>query len=368
MTLPPHPRMLPHAMTSLLEIDQVECRFDGPPVVNKVSLKISRGEVVSLLGPSGCGKTTLLRAIAGFVSVTGGAIRLEERLISSPETHLAPEERRIGMVFQDYALFPHLTVGGNVAFGLEGRSETDRTASVTEILTLVGLEGLAERFPHELSGGQQQRVALARALAPEPDLLLMDEPFSNLDVEMREKLSLEVRQILKSRNATAILVTHDQHEAFAMGEKVAVIHEGAVQQWDTPWALYHEPANRFVADFIGQGAFLPGTVLDHDRIDTELGVLQGNRPGPWTPGDAVDVLIRPDDITHLDDAPHRAIVAAKAFKGAEILYTLELPSGCRMLSLFPSHHDHAIGEEVGFVLTQDHLVAFSPRSTPNDGS
>jgi len=269
-----------------------------------------------------------------------------------------PERRRVGMVFQDYALFPHLTVEGNVAFGLHRWPARERAARVRELLALVGLEGHERAYPHELSGGQQQRVALARALAPKPELLLLDEPFSNLDVELRERLGLELRQILKQEGITAILVTHDQQEAFAMADEIGVMHAGGLQQWDTAYRLYHQPANRFVADFIGQGVFLPGTVLNSHQIEIELGILNGSFPSECAKGCAVDVLIRPDDIVHDDTSPLLAEVVHKAFRGASILYTLRLPSGGTALSLVPSHHDHALGEKIGIRLDVDHVVAF----------
>jgi iron(III) transport system ATP-binding protein len=233
------------------------------------------------------------------------------------------------------------------------------------VLHTVGLSGDAEKYPHQLSGGQQQRVALARALAPRPDLLLLDEPFSNLDVTLRGRLSLEVRDILKNQNTTAILVTHDQEEAFAIADEIGVMHQGQIQQWDTAYNLYHKPANRFVADFIGEGVFLAGKMLDPRHVEIELGILEGevaHRCGPTCElcreGCAVDVLIRPDDIVHDDASPVSATVLHKAFRGADILYTLRLPGGSTALSLVPSHHNHAIGEKIGIRLEADHVVAF----------
>jgi iron(III) transport system ATP-binding protein len=279
---------------------------------------------------------------------------------------MAPDKRHIGMMFQDGALFPHLTVAGNIAFGIRTQSSAAQRARVDEMLVLTGLEGSAEKFPHQLSGGQQQRVALARALAPKPRMLLMDEPFSSLDIELRERLAIEVRGILKREGMTAMIVTHDQHEAFAMADRVGVMADGAIAQWDTPYNLYHRPANRFVADFIGQGIFLPGTVLSDTKVEIELGVLHGKIP---TDCDAagcaqcahscyVDVLIRPDDLVHDDESPMQAVVESKLFRGGDFLYTLTLPSGAQALSLVPSHHDHAIGERIGIRLAVDHVVAF----------
>jgi len=345
-------------MSPLLELRQVSQAYDGRLVLENLSLSLNTGLIGCLLGPSGCGKTTVLRCIAGFEPLTHGEVVLHGKVMSRPGLTVPAERRRIGMVFQDYALFPHLTVERNIAFGLRGVSETARAARVDELLETIGLLPVATRYPQELSGGQQQRVALARALAPRPELLLLDEPFSNLDVEMRERLSLEVRDILKQQKATAILVTHDQHEAFNIADEIGLMANGRIEQWDTPYRLYHEPATRFVADFIGQGVLLPGTVLDGQTVRVELGVLRGRFMSELPRGAAVDVLLRPDDILHDDASPMQARVLHKAFRGAEFLYTLQLPGGGRVLSLVPSHHNHAVGETIGIRLEIDHVVAF----------
>jgi iron(III) transport system ATP-binding protein len=247
----------------------------------------------------------------------------------------------------------------NVTFGLKSLSSSDRRRIGREMLELVGLADHALRYPHELSGGQQQRIALARALAPNPDLILLDEPFSSLDVDLRERLATEVRDILKSRGITGLLVTHDQQEAFAMGEFIGVMANGRLLQWDTPYNIYHEPANHFVADFIGQGRFLRATLLTPDTLETELGVIRGNRAFLWQPGTRVDVLLRPDDVVPDNQAELAGVIVKKAFKGAEILYTLRLDSGIELLSLFPSYADHTLGERVGIRIEPRHLVAFA---------
>lgn len=342
----------------LLKVEKITCRYGDLPVVEGMSFQVAKGEIVSLLGPSGCGKTTALRAIAGFESISAGRILIDGQAVSEPGRTLAPESRHIGMVFQDYALFPHLTVADNIAFGLRNISPDQRAHTMAHLLEATGLGGLGARYPHELSGGQAQRVALARALAPKPLLLLMDEPFSNLDVELRERLSLEVRDILKAEGITGILVTHDQHEAFAVSDKIGVMHGGRILQWDTPYNLYHEPEHRFVADFIGQGEFLLGEVIGPDSFRTELGVLQTDKVCADSLGRKVDVLFRPDDIIPDESGDVLAKVVEKAFKGAEILYTLQLPSGSRLLSLFPSHRNHALGEEVRVRIDAQHLICF----------
>jgi len=342
----------------LLKVDNIACQYEEEKVFDSLSFHVNRGEIVSLLGPSGCGKTTALRAVAGFENITDGNIRLNGHIIAEPEASVPPEKRQIGMVFQDYALFPHLNIRQNIAFGLRHISKSAQKEQVDHMIIAVGLQGYQERFPHELSGGQQQRVALARALAPHPNLLLMDEPFSNLDIELRERLSLEVRDILKKEGITGILVTHDQHEAFAISDKVGVMNHGKILQWDTPYNLYHEPSHRFVADFIGQGKFLEATVVSGDTFDTTIGRLTANRAYAFEAGSKVEILLRPDDIIPDKNGNIEATIIEKAFKGAEILYTLALSSGQSLLSLFPSHCNHEIGKKVTVRAAVDHLICF----------
>jgi iron(III) transport system ATP-binding protein len=310
------------------------------------------------LGPSGCGKTSLLRAIAGFEPLVEGEIHLHGRCVSRSGMTLPPEKRRVGMVFQDFALYPHLSVADNVGFGLRGLSRGQRAARIDELLSLVGLRDQTDSYPHQLSGGQQQRVALIRAMAPRPEILLLDEPFSGLDVELREQLAREVRGILQREGITAILVTHDQFEAFAMADRIGVLGEGRLRQWASGYRLYHEPADRFVADFIGQGEFVPGRVVDMGHVDTALGRVQGRFVTDVAPGDRVELLIRPDDIIHDDDSEFRLEVTGKAFRGAEYLYSLKMHGEIQLLCLVQSHHDHAIGEKIGIRLDVGHLVAF----------
>lgn len=357
-------------MEPLLQVDDLHHAYEGNPAgreaVRGVSFSLQRGAIGCLLGPSGCGKTTVLRCIAGFEAPSAGRILLAGTVVSSAKASLPPEKRRIGMVFQEHALFPHLSAAGNIAFGIPDKGQVE--SRTRELAALTGIGEFLDKFPHELSGGQQQRVALARALAPRPELLLLDEPFSNLDTGLRERLSLELREIIKASGATAVLVTHDQHEAFAMADEIGVIRDGRIEQWDSAYNLYHRPANRFVADFVGQGVFLPAKVLSPQRIQIELGVLDGQIPHACQIGCDVcgkgclaDVLLRPDDVVHDDNAPTQAEVVHKAFRGAEILYTLKLKSGRKVLALVPSHHNHALGENIGIRLDVDHVVAFSPQ-------
>ena len=356
-----------------LDIQRLTVKYSGrnAAAVTDVSFGLKAGEIGVLIGPSGCGKTTLLRAVAGLEPVSGGSIALAGETVSSVGKTMAPEARRIGMVFQDYALFPHLDVGRNVAFGIWDQPDSQRRARVAEVLELVGLGDLRRSMPHELSGGQQQRVALARALAPRPQLLLLDEPFSNLDVDLRERLAHEVRGILKAAGATALLVTHDQLEAFAIGDTIGVMHQGALHQWADAYTLYHRPATRFVANFIGHGVFAKAMVelhTDangvHKHVVTPIGELHDISPTVLAglPIGAVDVLLRADDIVHDDDAPVKAQIVRKAFRGNEFLYTLKLPTGELLMAHVPSHHDHKTGEWIGIRAAVDHVVTFATAS------
>jgi iron(III) transport system ATP-binding protein len=345
-------------LESMLYLDSIAHAYSATPTFSDLTFSLKKGRIACLLGPSGCGKTTALRCIAGFEPISSGEIHLNGRKVANSVFSVPAHQRRIGMVFQDYALFPHLNVHDNIGFGLRGVDKAQRARRVAELLDTVGLRALAHAWPHQLSGGQQQRVALARALAPRPDLLLLDEPFSNLDVELRERLGLEVRDILRQQNATAILVTHDQHEAFAIADEIGVLHHGRIQQWDTAYNLYHRPSNRFVAGFIGEGVLVSGFASGTAELEFELGRVPAQLPAKCPLGCQLDVLVRPDDILHDDASPVQAVVLAKAFRGADFLYTLQLSSGARVLSLVPSHHDHALGERIGIRLEIDHVVAF----------
>ena len=353
-----------------LALEQVSVTYPGAaakPAVQAASFALPAGDIGVLIGPSGCGKTTLLRAIAGLERLAQGRIAIGAETLADAAhgTHLAPEARRIGMVFQDYALFPHLSVARNVAFGIAHLARDERSQRVQEVLDLVGLADAAQRAPHQLSGGQQQRVALARALAPRPRLLLLDEPFSNLDVELRERLAQELRAILKSSATTALFVTHDQQEAFTVGDRIGVMREGLLLQWDDAYALYHRPACRFVAEFIGHGVFAPAQIVSAAGgpvVRTALGDLTDAAECPLPeayPEGACDLLLRADDIVHDDASPVRARIERKAFLGARFIYTLRLASGERVLAQVPSHHDHAIGEWIGIRPEVDHLVTFA---------
>ena len=350
---------------ALLSIHQLEIDYlsrDGQgrvTAVKDLSLDLAEGEIGCLLGSSGCGKSTILRAICGFEPVKSGKILLRNQLVSSASTHTPPNQRKIGMVFQDFALFPHLNVLENIAFGLQHLPSKQRSLVALEWLKRVSLADKADAYPHELSGGQQQRVALARAMAPEPDLILLDEPFSSLDIELRERLAGEMREILKANNITALLVTHDQFEAFAIADKVGVMTEGKVLQWDIPYELYHKPVNRYIADFIGRGVFVKGIVQANNKVKIELGELDLEEDRSKEIGKEIDVLLRADDIQHDDHSTLLAEVVRKTFRGADFLYTLKLASGIEIFAFVPSHHDHAIGEKIGIHLVADHVVTFN---------
>lgn len=345
-------------MTSALELRHVSVALEKTPIVRQISLTLKAGDIGCLLGASGCGKTTLLRAIAGFEPVSSGEILIADECISRSGWQLPVEKRHVGMVFQDYALFPHMNVRDNIAFGLRALSSAARRQRVDELAVMLRITELLTAWPHRLSGGQQQRVAIARAMGPKPQILLLDEPFASLDVELREQIAREIRLVLKQDGITTILVSHNQYEAFAMADEIGVMSEGTLQQWSPAFELYHEPVNTYVADFVGEGVFLPGMVIDAVHVQTELGLLAADQPLGFAAGEGVSVLIRPDDVIHDDDSLATAKVIDKAFRGSQFLYTLELESGARVLSLVPSHHAHGKNTQIGIKVEMDHLVVF----------
>jgi iron(III) transport system ATP-binding protein len=345
-----------------LFIDNITVGYEGTSIVKNVSFELQHGKIGCLLGPSGCGKSTLLRAIAGFEPLISGSISMQNEKISTEKFVLPPEKRHIGLVFQDLALFPHLNIEDNIQFGIKKWLKPDRQRRVKELLALVGLNGMEKRFPHSLSGGQQQRIALARAMAPKPKLLLLDEPFSGLDAAMREDLLPEIRDILLKEKMSALLVTHDQLEAFAMADTLAVMKNGGIMQCDTPFNVYHQPNNRFVGDFIGKGEFLKATVIDELSIESPLGILQSDEPHPFAAGQTVEVLIRPDDVLHEDDSKTQAEIVTKQFRGSHFLYQVKTASGHLLYCFASSHHNHAIGEAIGIKLDVDHLVMFDDQN------
>lgn len=344
---------------TLLTVSNIRCRYDTIDVISELGFSLEPGTIACLLGPSGCGKTTALRAIAGFEPLLSGSITLEGHELSSPGNTVAPELRNVGMVFQDYALFPHLDVRSNIGFALSHLPAAERRSRVDELLALVKLQSHASMWPHQLSGGQQQRVALARALAPSPRLLLLDEPFSNLDTELRRALSLEVRSILKARNISAILVTHDRTEAFNMADEIGVMEAGRLSQWGTPEALYHHPANAYVANFICDGRFLDVETSSGATVSSPFGELRPSRLPAGT--SRCRLLIRPWELIACDSpepgsAP--ATVIQSQFMGALSLTTLALADGTRLDSSDEGLTGSHAGDSVYLRLQQPQLLAF----------
>lgn len=347
-------------MTQLLALQSLSCGYDQTVIIETLSCELQAGEIACLLGPSGCGKTTVLRAIAGFSPVLGGCITQHGETISSPALMLPPEKRGIGVVFQDYALFPHLTVFDNIAFGLKKLSTADKRRTVDEMLQLVKLPDISARYPHELSGGQQQRVALARALAPKPKLLLMDEPFSNLDTDLRRKLALEVRGILKDQGIAAIMVTHDQEEAFAISDKIGILANGQLQQWGTPSELYYQPVNPLVAGFVGKGELFSARCHSRSRVETELGVLEFAEPLDAEAGQELSLFLRPADIRpSTEPGPVMARIAQKEFLGSSIVYQLALPTGRTIESEIFEPLMLEVGAEVSLSVAAHRPITFN---------
>jgi iron(III) transport system ATP-binding protein len=345
-----------------LSLNQVSKAYGVDFGVHDLNLELPQEQILALVGPSGCGKTTTLRLIAGFERPEAGTIYLGGRLLADPYQATPPEKRGIGMVFQDHALFPHLTVGENVAFGLRRRDNGQRER-VRFMLALVGLEAMAGRFPHELSGGERQRVALARALVPEPAILLLDEPFSNLDADLRLKMREEVRVILKGIQATAIFVTHDQEEALYMGDLLAVMNAGRIEQIGKPEAIFHTPQTRFVADFMGETDFLEGEVTA-EGIRTEIGVVAQQAPYPT--GTQVELALRPDDVSFTPKAGAQSLVLARRFTGALNVYRLRLPSGHLLHAFVPHHHIYQPGTPVEVRIDPGHeLACFAKQPATN---
>lgn len=343
--------------SAIVVLANVSRFFGAVKAVSELSFSIIEGEFFSLLGPSGCGKTTTLRLIAGLERPDRGEITIGQAVVAGEKIWVAPEKRGVGIVFQDYALFPHMTVYQNIAFGLKGFSRDEIRKRVMHILAVVGLIGLGERYPHELSGGQCQRVALARSLAPSPKVILLDEPFSNLDADLREELRTETKRILKENGATTILVTHDQEEAFSLSDRVGVLHQGRLEQIGTPAEIYHQPSSRFVADFVGKADFVAGVVGEGSV-----------RAGIWDfpvsyekkmAGCKVDLMIRPDDVDFVLNPDGDAIISEARFLGASIMYKLQLADGTIIHSLKPSTKVIPPGSKVKISIDTDHVVVFA---------
>jgi iron(III) transport system ATP-binding protein len=351
---------------TVLSIQDVSRVFGTEQAVDEMSLSVRDGELLTLLGPSGCGKTTLLRLVAGLERPDAGQIHLDGRLVAGPDEMVPPERRDVGLVFQDFALFPHLTAGENVAFGIDDWPAQKRRARVSELLSMVGLEDQRESAPGELSGGQQQRIALARALAPEPDLLLLDEPFSNLDVDLRVRMREEVRRIIKETGVTAVSVTHDQEEALSISDRVAVVNDGTVEQVGTPEAVFQQPTSRFVATFLGHAAFVSGTIHG-DEVRTDLDLIARERVhGLDRAYDhaTVDILVRPDDLRARpveSDQEADGRVTYRRYLGPSVLYRVTLGDGQTVECMHNHSDDIELDQPVVLDLTADHDLAWFPR-------
>ncbi len=365
-SFPPDPIRLPvpiaELMSPILSLHQVTLcyPFAATPAVGQVSFDLPTGDILGLLGPSGCGKTTLLRLIAGFESPQSGTIQIGEQIMARAGCEIPPEHRDVGLVFQDFALFPHLNVRENIRFGLRGMGQRASRNRVQTLIELVGLPGMESRYPHELSGGQQQRVALARALAPKPSLILLDEPLSNLDVQVRLHLRQEIRRVLKETQTSAVFVTHDQEEALAISDWVAVMHQGRLEQWDTPEQIYRFPASRFVAQFVAQANLLPGQLQDH-HWQSEVGWLDLSILHPQvTQG---ELMIRQEELQiELDDQGPMTL-QDRQFLGREYRYGLIAPSGLTLQAR--SSLRFSIGQRVRLSLGSSDGVIFSAeRSDP----
>lgn len=353
------PMREPAQFQPILEVRDACFRYgDGHPAVNEVSFGLATGEIGSIVGPSGCGKSTLLRGIAGFEQLHGGAISMNGETISTTNHTLAPEKRNIGMVFQDYALFPHLNVSANIAFGLRDWKPSDREERVRRLLNVMGLNDFGNRDPYSLSGGEQQRIALARAIAPRPKLLLMDEPFSSLDVEICHTLLPEVKLILMQENISSIMVTHDHDIAFAIADKIGVMEQGHVHQWDVPFNVYHNPVNRFTARFIGDGEFINAKVVNDRMLQTVFGLHTFQNQHQLQKDEEVEILLRPDDILHDDSSQLTGKVVRKSFRGSHYVYSVILGNGQQYYCLADSHHNHRLGEQIGLKLNIEHIVLF----------
>ena len=342
-----------------LEVKQLDFSYGRNQILFEFDFSLEESQIGCLLGPSGCGKTTVLRTIAGFENPTKGEVVLNGKKLNGPKIFVEPEKRQIGMVFQDIALFPHLSVESNIQFGIRTLPQAKRDKRSNELLDLVGMSQFKKTYPHELSGGQQQRIALARAMAPKPSLLLMDEPLSSLDEELREQLAREIRLILQQEKISAILVTHDQNEAFAVGDHICVMHQGRVQQNDSAYNLYHCPLNRFVAEFIGEGALLPGVIAYEDTIATDLGEIKGNLPESCKHQDNVDVLIRPENVILADDKENKAVIKERYFRGSGYLYSLKTSGGVELLCLLPGSEALQVDQSISVRLQIEKPVVFS---------
>ncbi|MBB1381475.1 ABC transporter ATP-binding protein [Shewanella sp. SR41-2] len=342
---------------STLTIENVCSDYDGQVVLRHLDLTLAQGEIVALLGPSGCGKTTLLSAIAGLQAISQGSISINGQTLSGDGVFVASEQRGVGMIFQDYALFPHLTVADNILFGVNELNRTVRLARLEEMLELVKLTGLASRYPHELSGGQQQRVSIARALAYQPELLLLDEPFSNIDAQVRNDMMLEIRAILKQRNVSAVFVTHSKDEAFVFADKLALFKDGAIIQHGKAETLYSAPTDRYVADFLGAGNYLPVTVTSSHQVHYSLGDLSSTEALSLPIGSQGQLLLRPQQIELHPSINGRGCIVERHFLGTVCHYQVQI--GADILNVSSQLTTLMAGQRVDINITAHPLVIFN---------
>ena len=343
-------------MNSTLSITDLTCQYEQQVVLESLSLNVEKGRIVCLLGASGCGKTTLLKAIAGLIPLSSGTLSLSGQLLDDSENIIAPEERNIGMIFQDYALFPHMTVAENIAFGLREKTKAEKKQRVEEMLSLVRLSGYESRYPHQLSGGQQQRVAIARSLAYQPDLLLLDEPFSNIDTQVRHDLIREIRSIFKSQGVTAIFVTHSREEAFAFADKMAVMNHGVIEQFGSASELYYQPSSKFVADFLGGGSYLPARKTADEGFKTVLGEVSAQSRDNLQSGQECVLLLRPQNVILRTDANNDFQIIEQQFMGDHCRYVVEV-EGNKLIAT--SSEPFSVGDRVSVHLAQEGIHAFA---------
>jgi len=349
---------------NLLEIKGVTFAASEKNKVNNVSFDIKKdGEIVCLLGPSGIGKTTILRTIAGLEKIRSGKIVLKGKTISSEDFHMEPEKRNVALSFQENCLFPHYNVIDNIKFGADRNKEKKFTFSVNDFINLLHLEEIQQKYPHEISAGEAQRVSLARSLMSKPDLLLLDEPFSNIDQSLKEELQLKIKKILNEVNISTIIVTHDSYEAFYMGNKCGIILDQSLKQFDIPYNIYHYPNSIEVVNFLNRGILIEATVTGNDSLENnELGTIKGNFVKKQAVGSKVKLLIQPEDLEHDDRSNLKLEVVDRKFRGTNFIYTLKTQSNNLIPVFVHSHHEHQHKVKDKFGIKRpiyiDHLVCF----------